>query len=105
MRRSFGAFGPTSSSSRTPAALTWISVSNSDVVKRTRAFGLSRYPAPASPVEEALEGRCRLGVAPGAQRSLEDPELRDDDQAEDGEGARAARCSARVTAARPVHDG
>jgi hypothetical protein len=42
MRRSSGGFGPISSSSRTPAALIAMSVSNSTVANRTRAPGLSR---------------------------------------------------------------
>jgi hypothetical protein len=42
MRRSSGGFGPISSSSRTPVPLMAIWVSNSEVVKRTRACGLSR---------------------------------------------------------------
>ena len=57
-------------------------------------------------VEEALEGRRRLGVAPDAQAGLEHAELQRQDQQEGGKAAGAARGGgAALSVARPGHDG
>ena len=85
MRRSSGAFGPISSSSRTPAAV------DRDVgveLRRREAdarVGLQPVPVVGIVIEESLERGRGLGVAPHAQRDFEHAELRGEDQAERSE--------------------